>query len=173
MVAVEVALSVTSQPNIVTHVESTEEVVVTVAVSTPNDVLLKQTSADSVLQPSSGPSVGLGPYVGKLSGPIVIDGQGGSVPLMLMEMESEGGKVIPGGGPGGRTPVGRLNIQPPMSISPNRMHKSKNQRLQGISVPPSVAFACTVSEYFRHNEKVRVNGNLESRTDPASYYYYC
>jgi hypothetical protein len=93
--------------------------VVTVAVPTPNDVLVKQTSADSVLQPSSGPSFGFGSYVGKLSGPIVTDGQGGSVPLMLTEMESDGGKVIPGGGPGGRTPVGRLNSQPPMLISPN------------------------------------------------------
>jgi hypothetical protein len=154
----------------VAHVESTEEVVVTVAVSTPNDVLVKQTSADSVLQPSSGPSVGFGSYVGKLSGPIVTDGQGGSVPLMLTEMESDGGKVIPGGGPGGRTPVGRLNSQPPMLISPNRMHKSKNQRLQGISVPPSVAFADNVSENFRQ-EKLRVDGNLGSKTDPASYYY--
>jgi hypothetical protein len=38
------------------------------------------------------------------------------VPLMLTEMESDGGKVIPSGGPGGRTLVGKLNSQPPMLI---------------------------------------------------------
>lgn len=147
--AVEVALSVTSQPNTVTHVEITEEAVVTVAVSTSKDVLVKQISADSVLQPSSGPSLGFGSYVGNLSGPIVIAGQGGSVPLMPIEMESDGGKVIPGGGPGGRIPSGKLNSQPPISIFPKRMHMLKNQRLHGITVPPSVAFGDNVSEDFR------------------------
>jgi hypothetical protein len=56
------------------HVESTEEVVVTVVVSTLNNVLVKQTSADSVLQPLLGLLVGFGLYVSKLLRPIVTNG---------------------------------------------------------------------------------------------------
>lgn len=50
----EDALAETSHPNTVVQVERTAEVVVTVAAFTPKDVLVKQTSADSVLHSWSG-----------------------------------------------------------------------------------------------------------------------
>lgn len=51
-----------------------------------------------------------------------------------------GGGSIDGTGPGGRGPGGRSIIQPRMSIPQKLMHDEKNQRSQGITLPPSVAF---------------------------------
>lgn len=67
------------------------------------------------------------------------DGQSGILPLMLIVMCKEGGKVIGGGGPGGRIPSGRLNSQPKTWKSSHEMQRLKNQRLHGITVPPSEA----------------------------------
>lgn len=86
---------------------------------TPNEVLVAQSSADSVSQPLSGPLLGFGGYVGSRSGPTVIVGQSGSVPLTLIEICRESSIRIGGGGPGGRTPSGKLNTQPRMFKSPN------------------------------------------------------
>lgn len=120
-----VALSSTLQPYTVAHVETTAVVVVTVALSTPNDVLVKQSSADSVSQPSSGPSLGLGGKVGMRSGPTVMVGHIGSGPLLLIV--TPGGGLIGGGGPGGRTPGVRGKIHPPMCVSSQSRQRSKNQ----------------------------------------------
>ena len=58
---------------------------------------------------------------------------------MLIDMCNLGSMVIVGGGPGGRIPGGMLNSQPKMLMSKKSIQLEKNQRLQGISVPPSVA----------------------------------
>lgn len=79
-----VALSSTLQPATVTHVDSTAEDVVTVAVcdkETSKDVVVAQSSAVSVSQPPSGP-VGLAGKVGMRSGPMVYLGQEGSGPIV-------------------------------------------------------------------------------------------
>lgn len=67
-------------------------------------------------------------------------GHVGRGPSLLNVIDAPGGKVIGGGGPGGRVPSGRSKIQPPMTVSSQSRQKSKNQKLHGISVPPSVGF---------------------------------
>ena len=69
---------------------------------------------------------------------MVSDGHFGRVPLVLTWIP--GGNVIGGGGPGGRMPSGKSNSQPPMFVSSQLRQRSKNHRLHGISVPPSVGF---------------------------------
>lgn len=65
------------------------------------------------------------------------------MPLMSTVIDSSGGKVIGGGGPGGRVPSGRLNSHPPTSMSIQSMQILKNQRLHGMTVPSSVAFGAS------------------------------
>lgn len=65
------------------------------------------------------------------------------MPLMSTVIDSSGGKVIGGGGPGGRTPSGKLNSHPPMSMSIQSMQRLKNQRLHGMTVPSSVALGAS------------------------------
>lgn len=65
------------------------------------------------------------------------------MPLMSTVIDSSGGKVIGGGGPGGRMPSGKLNSHPPMSMSIQSMQILKNQRLHGMTVPSSVALGAS------------------------------
>lgn len=60
------------------------------------------------------------------------------MPLILTVMDNDGGKVIGGGGPGGRMPVGRLNAHPWMLMSIQLMQRLKNHRLHGMMLPFTV-----------------------------------
>ena len=93
VVVVVGASSSTSQPKMMLLVEKTRIVVVVVTVpdvETPYDVVVAWMVADRVSH-----EVGSAEYVGTWSLPMVIFGQGGSVPWIVIQ----GGNSIPGGGP--------------------------------------------------------------------------
>lgn len=80
-------------------------------------------------------SVGLGLNEGVPFGSTEIDGQDGRVPTVFTVIDSEGGNVILGGGPGGIGPGGKSILKPKNWKSSHLMQKKKNHAVQGNLAP--------------------------------------